>query len=218
MERSLDNYQIKILAALFMVIDHVGAIFFPNLEILRFIGRFSFPLFGWLLVQGEAHTRNVWLYLFRLVLLGVISQPLYLLNFQGVADYNILFSLAIGLLCLRATRMQPIVAVFAWVVGVVLAQKLNVDYGGYGIAMIALIGQFKPTGLWWTSWLLLHVITLAISPNLGISQAPVLCAPIFFLIATQERGKRAKWFYLFYPGHLLILLLLQFLVGMRSSL
>lgn len=218
MERSLNNYQIKLLAALFMVIDHVGAIFFPNLEILRFIGRFSFPLFGWLLVQGEAHTRNVWLYLFRLLLLGVISQPLYLLAFQDVADYNILFSLAIGLVCLRVARNWPIVGVFAWVGGAALAQTLNVDYAGYGIAMIALTGLFKPTGLWWTGWLLLHVATIILNPNLGISQAPVLCAPIFFLLATQERGRRAKWFYLFYPGHLLVLLLVQFLLGMRSSL
>lgn len=36
---------IKILAALFMLIDHIGMIFFPENYLLRIIGRVSMPLF-----------------------------------------------------------------------------------------------------------------------------------------------------------------------------
>ena len=62
----LTNYHLKLLAAATMVIDHVGVVFYPDNDWLRIVGRISFPLFVWLLVQGETHTRNVWQYGLRL--------------------------------------------------------------------------------------------------------------------------------------------------------
>jgi hypothetical protein len=76
MQLQLNNFHIKLLAAIFMVIDHVGVVFFPNVLAFRMVGRLSFPLFAWLLTQGEQHTRNIERYLLRLVVLGIVSQPL----------------------------------------------------------------------------------------------------------------------------------------------
>ncbi|MFB2921097.1 TraX family protein [Aerosakkonema funiforme] len=45
-------FQIKVLAALLMLVDHIGAIFFPKIFVLRIVGRLSFPLFAWLIGQG----------------------------------------------------------------------------------------------------------------------------------------------------------------------
>lgn len=42
----MNKNHIKILAALFMLIDHAGLILFPEIIILRYIGRLSFPLFA----------------------------------------------------------------------------------------------------------------------------------------------------------------------------
>ncbi|WP_088893095.1 TraX family protein [Leptolyngbya ohadii] len=214
MPRSLNSYQLKLLAALLMVIDHVGVVFFPGVEVLRFIGRFSFPLFCWLLVQGEAHTRNFWAYLIRLLIMGIITQPIYntvLLN--GANDqYNILFTLAIGLVCLRIARFNRWLQIPAWIAGAALAQVIPVDYSYYGIAIIALIRYFEPTGLWWTAWLLIHFALVLAEPGWGISQAPAIAAPVFFMLANGERGKRARWFYWFYPGHIAVLFVIQHLI------
>ncbi|WP_442942063.1 TraX family protein [Nostoc sp.] len=52
----LSAFNIKILAAVFMVMDHVCYLLMPEFVILHFIGRLSFPLFAWLLAKGEKHT------------------------------------------------------------------------------------------------------------------------------------------------------------------
>lgn len=210
----LTNYNLKLMAALFMVIDHVGAIFFPYITALRWIGRFSLPLFVWLLVQGETHTKNIWNYGLRLLLLGIISQPIYVLAFdlQGTRDYNILFTLLIGLVCLRLGRIFPnIVALLViWISGASLAHWLCVDYGSYGIAMIAFVSRFKPTVIWWLCWLGLHGMVFHPHPGYAMVQGWVVLAPLFFHMANREYGKRVRWFYGFYPGHLLILYLIYF--------
>jgi hypothetical protein len=203
MPRSLTNYQIKLLAALFMVIDHIGAVLLPDVAELRIIGRLSFPLFCWLLVQGEAHTRNVYRYGRRLLLWGIISQPIYQLTFELAwwEDFNILFTLLIGLVCLRSARASPDLELPIWLAGGLVAEVIRVNYGIYGIALIALIAHFKPNQLWWTAWIALHLLTLVAWGDQVVAGA----SPIFFLLANHQPGAKARWFYLFYPGHLLML-------------
>ena len=36
---------LKLIACVTMLIDHIGAVFFPHLQWLRIIGRLSFPLY-----------------------------------------------------------------------------------------------------------------------------------------------------------------------------
>jgi hypothetical protein len=208
MPRSLTNYQIKLLAVLFMAIDHIGVVLFPEIQFLRVLGRFSFPLFGWLLVQGEQHTHNVYRYALRLLGLGILSQPIYMLTFE-VQRPNILFTLLLGLFCLRVARTLPQWEPFVWLGGALLATAIDTEYGAYGIVMIALIGKFEFTGIWWASWLLFHLITVIIAPSLGISQSPAISSPLLFAMANHQRGKKARWFYWFYPLHLLLLFLLR---------
>ncbi|MBD1912417.1 MULTISPECIES: TraX family protein [unclassified Leptolyngbya] len=199
----LTNYHIKLLAAALMVVDHVGVIFFPELPILRVIGRFSFPLFAWLLVQGEQYTHHMPRYLLRLIAWGFISHPVYLWAFEiSEPDLNILFSLALGALCLRGRRQYPQWELPIWVGGGVLAELSHASYGFYGIGAIALIRTYKLTALWWLFWILLHLFT---ELQWGYNQLPAVLSPLIFHLTNGERGAKARWFYLFYPAHLLIL-------------
>jgi len=208
MSRSLTNYSVKLLAALFMAIDHTGVVLFPELSILRMIGRFSFPLFGWLLVEGERHTTSFHRYALRLLVLGILSQPIYMLTFQ-VQRPNILFVLLLALLCRRFARFFPDWQLLAWLGAVILATVTDMEYGGYGIALIALISWFEPTWLWWMRWLSLHISIWIIWPSLGLLQAPAILAPIWFSLTNHQQGAKARWFYLFYPLHLLLLFLIK---------
>ena len=212
---ALSNYWIKLLAGSTMVIDHIGHIFFPEDPIWRLIGRLSFPLFCWLLVQGEDHTRNVWRYASRLLLLAVLSQPLYQWTYSlNGSDLNILFTLAIGLLCLRGSREFPAFELPIWLVGALLATLFNSNYIAYGIAMIGLIRHFRPTVSWWAGWLLLHGFDFALSHS--VTQLFALPAPLIFYLSNGKQGDRARWFYLFYPGHLLLLGLINWYLA-RSA-
>lgn len=202
-----NSYHLKLLAAATMVIDHIGAVFYPDENWFRIIGRISFPLFIWLLVQGEAYTKNVWQYGLRLAILGIVSQPFYQLAL-GAERPNILFQLLIGLICLRLTRNLPKFTLGIWLLGAVLAWLSNVSYGIYGIALTLMTRYFQPTLRWWLIWIGFHLIW---AWSTGPFQLPVIGVPVFFWLANGRRGPRARWFYGFYPGHLILLWLAEVL-------
>ena len=65
----MNAFFIKILAAALMVVDHLGVFFFHDYDILRIIGRVSFPLFAFLIVNGYKYTKDVKKYFYRLLFL-----------------------------------------------------------------------------------------------------------------------------------------------------
>ncbi|BAU12903.1 TraX family protein [Leptolyngbya sp. NIES-3755] len=207
---SLNNYQIKLLAAVLMLVDHIGTVFFPDLLIFRILGRFSFPLFILLLVEGEKHTRHFRQYCLRLLLLGIVSQPIYQFLFRSTL-WNILFTLLLGLLCLRLVRRFPQWQLLIWIAGATIAQVLYLEYQAYGIVAIALIHRFRASASWWTEWIAFHLSLLIVAPGFVAFQFPATFAPFSLSLANHQQGRRAKWFYLFYPLHLFALWLLRYI-------
>lgn len=65
-EKRMSAFTLKLIALVTMIIDHVGAIFFPQFIWLRYIGRLSMPIYAFLLVQGYMHTRNFNRYALRM--------------------------------------------------------------------------------------------------------------------------------------------------------
>lgn len=206
----LNNYQLKILAAGLMVVDHVGLLFFPDVALFRIIGRFSFPLFILLLVDGERHTRHLGRYCLRLLLFGMISQPIIELLFPS-ASWNILFILLLGLICLRLVRRFPHWQLVIWLVVAGIAQSLNLDYGAYGIGAIALIRSLQPSLIWWAGWIALHLSLFILEPDFAPLQAPAMAAPFLLFAANHQPGRKARWFYWFYPLHWLTLWAIEWL-------
>ena len=213
---SLTQFQFKGLAAVLMVIDHIGAIFFPDIALFRIVGRLSFPLFAWLLVQGEAHTRHFWRYALRLLVLAFFSQTFYWGAFEIWGwwwELNILFTLLVGLLGLRAARRWPKFALGFWVVAALLAEALRMDYGAYGIGAIAILQAYRFTLPWWSAWGALHLAYALLG---GIHQLPALTLPLLLSLSNGSQGRRARWFYGFYPGHLALLWLIHYGLQTRA--
>ena len=74
----ISNFILKVIAIVFMTIDHVG-IFLQNLqntqqigEIFRYFGRFAFPLFIFIIVEGVRHTKHFGKYILKLGILAAI--------------------------------------------------------------------------------------------------------------------------------------------------
>ena len=134
---------IKLVAIACMIVDHVGVVFFPRVYELRVIGRIAFPLFAWCLCVGAEYTRNIWKYALRLLLVGILAQPVYFwaMNHQW-NDLNIFFELLIGLLAIAAVQKNwkgsrywgPVLALAAACV-----PSLKYSYGWQGIAFILLL-------------------------------------------------------------------------------
>jgi len=220
-------FQLKNWACLFMLVDHIGVAFFDDNLAMRAIGRLSMPIFAFLLVQGFRRTRNLVHYFGRLILLGLLSQPIYMYAFPGYPGLglNILFTLALGLLMLYGYEKNGSI----WVVAVaaVLAELANLDYGSFAMLLIFVLYRWdgKTKGelmrllllpiAWQESRRLIHVISVT---GLGSLELFLPLLPTFvtgalawfagFFIAAynQQPSWQGKyWFYLFYPGHLLVI-------------
>ncbi|MEH1837331.1 MAG: TraX family protein [Nostoc sp.] len=210
-------FNIKILAAVFMVMDHVCYLLMPELRILHLVGRFSFPLFAWLLVEGEKHTHNVYRYGRRLLITAIISQPTYTIVFQSLS-LNILFTLFLGLVMLRLIKRYSQLWQQLVIIGLcaVVAEGLGIEYRVYGIAVIflmSLIEKLKPR-VWLLYWCFFHfiLVTLFIS---DIVQYWAIIAGFIVFKFNGKQGLRARWFYMFYPAHLIILGIINHLIQSR---
>ena len=69
---------LKLLALVFMFMDHSGKMIFGNMMELRLLGRLAFPIYCWCLVVGAHYTRSFVKYALRLLGLFVVSQVLYM--------------------------------------------------------------------------------------------------------------------------------------------
>ena len=86
---------LKIIAVVTMLIDHVGAHLFPDVVILRWIGRLAFPIFAYFITEGMKYTRSREIYVLLLSLCAIVSQVPYGLIF-GFRRFNTIFTFLIS--------------------------------------------------------------------------------------------------------------------------
>ena len=66
----LSGNGLKLVAALTMLIDHVGMLLFPQVLLLRIIGRLAFPIYAFMIAEGCRYTKNKLRYFLMVFLLG----------------------------------------------------------------------------------------------------------------------------------------------------
>lgn len=220
---SLTGSDLKWIAIITMVIDHMGAVILePAISngvvasqlsslnmILRLIGRLSFPIFAFLLVEGYIHTRNVKKYILQMGLFALISEIPFDLANQGVlfnpSYQNIFFTLFIGLLTITLFNRFQEKSYLRWLLligGMLAASILKTDYSAIGILIIFVFYYFRKNKT---------LRNIVVSPLLFLQLTAV-----FTLLPIQsyngKRGKQNKlFFYLFYPVHLILFYFIRIL-------
>ena len=240
---------LKLIAIISMFIDHFGAGIIENYavqhpegglfgltydqlytldSIMRGIGRIAFPIFCYTLVEGFLKTRNVWKYLVRMIIFGLVSEVPFDLCFFRSAWYpeyqNVYFTLALGLLMLivvdridkmemksltEATKRFVVISLTILTVGAfaVIATVFATDYYCLGILTIYLLylGRKSRPGT-----LLAH----ASSCMFILWEIPALAGLVPLALYNGKRGLKMKYFfYAFYPGHILLIWLLSRYLG-----
>ena len=136
---NLDTDFLKLIAILSMLLDHIGAVFFPEYPAFRWVGRLAFPIFCYCMTVGLLYTRDIKRYLGRLGLFALISQPCYILathpwDWQTEwMNWNIFFTLFLSLLAMwgfQTRRWWLFAAAFLCV------SLFNFDYSGNGILLM----------------------------------------------------------------------------------
>lgn len=203
---------IKILAMIFMLIDHIGKCWFQNNIVFAFLGRLSFPCFAWGISQGAKLTKNMTLYILRVFLLGVIAQPLYYMLF-GSKELNICFTFAAALVCIEFLKSNYDFLIKSLVFAAIFSLSLLVpiEYGLYGILTVLIFYTLKDVNIViLVQGLLTFIATLAYRYDpiqLVASIAPIIC---LILRDLKLDFKISKYFqYTFYPLHLLFLIVLK---------
>ncbi len=237
----LSNSILKIIAVLTMLLDHIGAAVLYNLpgctlqstyalwpgcpvtlyglyRILRNIGRISFPIYCFLLVEGFFHTKSKKKYAFRLFLFALISEVPFNLAFLNAPFsfqmQNVFFTLLFGLLCMMALDKQKQLAltknfssnvqtsnslsIILFFIG--LATILKTDYYGAGIILIVIFYYYHNNRK-----------MACIIGYLSFLWEP-FCFPAFLCLPfyNGKKGLSMKYFfYFFYPVHLLFLYFLK---------
>lgn len=208
---------LKIIAILTMLCDHIAYIFVDAWENeglyvgMRILGRVSFPIFCFVLVQGFLSTRDVKKYLARLFIFAFLSEIPFDLAFLRIPfSYdmqNVLFTMLIGLLVL--IKMQDyeqegnlIKKGLVLLVGCAAAIVLNTDYSYFGVILICvfyLMRQNKKLQMFW-AMLLIFIYG-------GREVYAVFALPFCYWYDPQRKEVRLPryFFYAFYPLHLLIL-------------
>lgn len=149
-----------------MLCDHIGYQMMmygiggaETASVLRIIGRISFPLFAFLIVQGFKKTHNILLYILRVLGAAIISEIPYNLCFYRVWRYdsgkNIMFTLALSLIalvfvdmCVKGRKEVRFFCVFPIIAACYFAAKFGFSYGYMGVLLIILMyffdaGDFK---------------------------------------------------------------------------
>ena len=168
-----DTNLLKLVAMVTMMIDHCGKMFFPQYNIMRIIGRIAFPIYAYCIAAGCVYSKDRFKYLMRIVLMGLVSQPLYanalahttnrmyaiqftqdpvgaVVNYyvESFAHPSIMLTLALGLLVIWSIRDRQLIGTVALALLVWKIQG-SIDYGWRGVLLIVLFYLFIEK--WWLS-------------------------------------------------------------------
>ena len=223
--KKLDGSALKLIAVVTMLIDHTASVLLRNnntvlfslaghamslYQFMRYVGRISFPIFAFLLVEGFLHTRNVKRYALNLFLFALISEIPWNLEHSGRLLYgsqNVMFTLLLGLLGLwvmreyheqRKKEIIPLLGLLA------VSIVLRADYGCSGFGFILMLYLLRDRKLYQA------VVGSCFQSSMWI-------AGLAFVPINLYNGKRGfidrPWkkylFYAIYPLHMLALYLIK---------
>lgn len=208
----MSSFSLKILAIIFMLIDHIGFMFFPNLNILRAIGRLALPLFAFQIGIGFKNTKSKEKYIFRMIIFTLISQyPFWL--FAKTVIPNIDFSLNVGatltlgllaLYCIEKFKNKFLKILIPLLI-IAVAFFVPMDYGWYGVLTIILFYIFNQNKVLTFSTYLATLLSYMTYKN-SLFAWPSIFSLIPIFMYNGQKGKNIKYlFYIFYPLHMLIL-------------
>lgn len=242
MEKRLTSFHLKMIAIIAMLLNHIGSGFklyqYSN-ELFFFtesIGKLTFPIMAYLLVEGFHYTRNLKKYALRLTGFWILSiYPFHLLFYPthpfdpSELVNNIFFTLLMGLLLIMLydkTKnlylhvLLVIVFSFATVMSDWNLIGVLIIFGFYRIKNDSLKKIIPPVYATFFLFLLLLVARMMAPDSVPlyelVSTLGILGTIPLLMNYNGQRGYSPNWvkwgFYLFYPLHMIVLVLIRMIL------
>ena len=208
----MTGFQLKLLAMLAMTADHIGAVFFPEIPLLRWIGRLAMPVLCFFIGEGLRHTRSPRRYLLRLTGFALLSELPFDLAFYGGIEWghqNVYFTLALGLLALWAIQSRGMEGWLLALTAALAAELLGCDYGMYGVLLILLLDRFHRAR---SEQLAAAALLNLAFFGLQTQTLSLMALPLLWLYNGKRGRDDRRLFYLYYPAHLCVLGILRFVL------
>ena len=230
---------LHIMAMLFMLCDHLWGTVIPGNDWMTVIGRLTFPIYAFMIVEGYFHTKNLKKYVLRLLIFALFSEIPFNLVMGSRVFYpihqNVLFTFLIAIALVhwnekvkeRKLWLRLLVAMASILLGYLGGIVTFVDFYYAGVLTV-LVFYFFRQRKWWSyaaQLVLLAYINLEMIGGFGynvelfgqslfiVRQAFALLALIPIWLYRGRQGYHSKWlqytYYAFYPAHLLALYLIK---------
>lgn len=226
--KGLSGSEIKYIAILTMLIDHIAWPFVPTEsvsgQIMHAIGRITAPVMCFFISEGYHHTRNLKKYFLRLSVFALISHFAFSYYKGGVLlnikNPSMITTLTFALLAVHIYNSKKIFA--GYKLPLLLFVAYFAGYGDWGADAIIFTlafeiarGERKKQLIAYSGAALYYVFPVIVSLIRGsdgvvgsIYRFGVFIPVLLLLLYNGERGgsKYSKWiFYIFYPAHLFFL-------------
>ncbi len=233
----LNGNALKIIAAIFMLVDHVGFLLFPQYKILRILGRISLPLFAFMLAEGCKYTKNKLKHFLLLFGVAALCQIVYYIYDDGNLKMSILVTFSLAVLCIYALQyfkkclfseekiyikiISGILFIATIATTYIFCLNFDVDYGFWGCMLPVFVSFFDfkdvdvPDKLKVLdnhyvklALLIIGLAFLPLSTGMGKIQYYAYLAIIPLLLYNGQKGK-LKLKYFFYIFYPLHLVILE---------
>ena len=210
----MSSFALKFLAIVLMTVDHVGLLLFPTHRILRAIGRLAFPIFAFQIGVGFKHTHSKEKYILRMILFALISQYPFALflkavNIAPILNIGATFTLALLALYSIDKFKKSWIKYPLLIIILCISAYVPMDYGLIGVLIVIslyFLNYSKVIAL--SSFFAIILLYCAI--NNSLFSLPALLAILPILLYNGKKGPNIKYlFYIFYPLHLLVILLIK---------
>ena len=210
----MSSAALHLVAAITMLIDHIGCYIFPGQLWWRIIGRIAFPIYALMIAEGFRHTRSRKKYFIRLGILALISQiPIIWLSLTMKVSLplNVLFGFCAALFSLRIAQYGPLAYLVA-IAAAVGVHLVGIDYGAMTVLLpvgFYVIQKLKPVHRGIGAAL---IVIAMVAFQLVVDPWEVTIFTLFaipFVVSYNgEKGRFStpKWLrYGFSPAHLLVI-------------
>lgn len=217
--RFLSGNLLKIIAAVTMLLDHIGVILYPRVLWLRIVGRLAFPLYAFFIAEGCRYTKNKAKYFSLLSGFAILCQVVAEIAVPDNDLMSVLMTFSFSVLLIYAMQYakeclfkkekayKTALAFLLFFGGIALTyyimQHTEFDYGFWGCMLPVFAAAFDfhrvhtPTVLEKIGVLPLRITSMAIPLFILCLHSPLgdiqFHSFIALLLLLLYGGKRGKW-------------------------